>query len=257
MGMIRNPSFRAVPLMAIAGALFLTSLACSSFSSPSASPTAKPTKTLTPVKTAIPSKTSAPTATEEQNSDNWTVILSETFDSNKHDWYTGVYDGDYIQETVSIEDGKYKWDTLAKDSTMDYGSPDIGSLGDFIVSMEGRQISGSENAEYGVMFRASDEGDYTFGINENTGEFYLVLYFNEDNTFLIDYTTTSAIRQGEPNQLSVTAVGSHFDLFINGEKVGEADDSSVPSGEVAIALYLSDPGDAGVFEFDNFEVSTP
>jgi hypothetical protein len=65
-------------------------------------------------------------------------------------------------------------------------------------------------------------------------------------------TLTSAIHPGEVNQLAVRGEGSHFEFFINGEFVGEADDSEFSSGIAGLVLGFLNVGDKGVFEFDNF-----
>jgi len=205
--------------------------------------------------TAEPSDRTPPLP--ESNEDGWPLVLRETFDNNVNGWFTGKYEGDYILETVTIRDGKYRWETTAKDSVTDYGFPDLGEFGDFRLTVEGRQTGGSGEAEYGLLFRSTEESDYSFGICEGTGEFYLGRYVNGEYEPLIDYTGNAAIRPGETNLLAVRARGSRFELFINGEKVGQADDSSIPFGEVAVFIYLNNPGDKAEFEFDNFEVYSP
>lgn len=243
---IQRSSARKTILLAFGGLLFLSSLACSASS------------LLSSIATSLPAGTTVPTRGSAGHGDNnWPQLLKDTFDDNSNNWFNGTYDTDYITETISIEGGKYKWVTTAKDTVTDYGSSDLGSIGDFYASAEGQQLSGSSNAEYGLMLRHTDTGDYTFGINENTGEYYFGLYYNEDYTFLIDYTASSAIHQGKPNLLAVQALGPKFLLYINGEEVGEVDDSTISAGEVAVTIYLDSAGDSAVFAFDNFEVSGP
>jgi hypothetical protein len=260
---------RRLILLAVVGILLLTSLACSSVSTQSATDTmpaaktAAPTKTKAAAKTEIPADqptaepTQEPAEATEATGGEWPLILRETFDSNNRDWFVGPYDGTFITETVSFADGKYTWNAVAKDSIMDYASPALDPLEDCYVSVEGRQISGSEYAEYGLIIRQSDAGDYSFGIDEGTGEFYFGIYYDEDYTFLIDYTESDTIRQGGVNTLAVEAVGSHFTLYINGEQVGEADDATLSSGVAAVMIALDEKDDTAIIEFDNFEVYAP
>jgi hypothetical protein len=249
----RHPSRRRIAPIALAGFLFLLMLACSTSDFPGEAGDSAPTGE--PAAPTDSSRTASPTPESENN--GWPLILRETFDDNGNGWFTGKYEGDYIIETVTIQDGRYRWVTTAKESVTDYGFPDIGDFGDFRLTVEGRQLSGSGEAEYGLLFRSTEESDYSFGICAGTGEFYLDRYVNGEYEPLIDYTESSAIRSGDTNLLAVRARGSHFELFINGEKVGQADDSSIPFGEVAVFIYLNNPGDTAEFEFDNFEVYSP
>jgi hypothetical protein len=267
--MIQRLLARKTMLFGFVGLLLLTSLACSASSLISSIATSLPAGTTVPTRgsAGMPTRkpgvlpTSKPaaqaSATPGQTGNDWPLILKDTFDNNSNNWFNGTYDGDYITETVSIVGGKYKWVTTAKDTVTDFGNPDLGPLGDFFVSAEGQQLSGSSNAEYGLMLRHTDAGDYTFGINENTGEYYFGLWYNDDYTFLIDYTASSAIHQGKPNLLAVQASGSQFLLYINEEEVGEVDDSTISNGDVAVTIYLDSAGDTAVFAFDNFEVYGP
>jgi hypothetical protein len=240
---------KTIPLT-VAGALILAALACTlPLPGASSEPTEKPVATEKPSQPA--------TDTPEETAGGWPLILRETFDDNSLNWFNGTYNGEYLTETVSLENGKYQWVVSAKDYGMDWGAPDIDPLADCSVSVEGQQTSGSEEAEYGLMIRHTDDGDYMFGIDQKTGEYYFGVYANDDYISLIDYTPSDAIHTDGVNVLAIRATGSSFQLFINDELVGKADDSTLTSGIVAVFVYLNNAGDEAEFRFDNFEVYGP
>ncbi len=69
--------------------------------------------------------------------------------------------------------------------------------------------------------------------------------------------TSSAIRPGQVNHLTVVAQGAHLSFFVNGQLVAQHDDSGLKSGSVGPVVELFHSGDHAVFEFDNFEVRAP
>lgn len=61
---------------------------------------------------------------------------------------------------------------------------------------------------------------------------------SEDSTCtrVVDYTPNAAIHGGYnvENTLEVQAIGSHFEFFVNGTQVGQADDTWFQVGEVGL-----------------------
>jgi len=209
---------------------------------------------------ATPTTTVPAEATTTDDS-HWTVILSDAFDSNENDWMTGDFTDEHFADVNRlIADGKYRWQVKSKSgATLWWEAPEspyTKPVSDFYLSAELQMVSGPDDATYGLFFRGNDGGDdYYFGIN-NYGEFFVRLstWFGKS---LIDPTSTPAIRPGEVNRLAVKAEGSHFVFFINDERVGEADDSTLSKGRTGIAIELNHTDDEAVFEFDNFELRAP
>jgi hypothetical protein len=188
---------------------------------------------------------------------DWPVLFCDTFNTNANDWYTGEYAGDLITGEKSLTDGKYRWEATAIDSVIWWGVPDIDSTADFYLTVEARRVSGVEDGQYGVIFRRANNDNYGLFKIEDTQYFkFSIRYAGEWDT-VIDWTETTAVRPGETNRLTVLASGDHYTFYINDQYVGEADEDRLSRGEAGVAIELVAADDAGIFEFDNFEVRAP
>ncbi len=186
----------------------------------------------------------------------WPVVVSDDFSANVNDWLIGKGDDEYSVNELRIVSGKYRWEMKAKQGFHYRQWPRTGSVSDLSLSVDIRQVSGPDGADYGLVFRDTDDGFYAFSIS-NTGYFSVQLFSNGVWTPLIDWTTTSTIRPGDVNRLAVVAEGAHLVFFVNDQYVAEVDDDHLSSGMVGVAVDLFDPGDEAVFEFDNFELRAP
>lgn len=124
---------------------------------------------------------------------------------------------------------------------------------DIDVSVHVRQVSGPITHTYGVVFRATPSAGtaYYFSIDSNSKWiFYRCVAHN--CTTLVRFTPNSAIQAGlnTPNTLEVRARGGHFEFFVNGTQIGQADDSSIQSGYVGLVA-----GSSIECVFDNLTVS--
>ena len=95
-----------------------------------------------------------------------------------------------------------------------------------------------------MLRRPSTGNYYSFYIDSNS-KWGFSKHVNNTRTDVIPYQFNAAIKGGlnVKNTLLVRMKGSHFDFYINGTKVGQADDSTYTSG-------LS-----GLFGNDNIEVA--
>jgi len=240
----------------IAGAIFLfkpdvQSLIDEYFPSPTATLPPTPTATPTPNPTIV-----AYQATADYAANNWNVMITDTFENNDNDWLIESSDDEYASTNYEIVDGKYRWDAAAHQAFIGWVSPDTETLTDFYLSAEARQVQGPDTADFGLVFR--DDGDtnfYYFGIS-NGGEYVLYMLYGEWST-LIDWTETELIKPGGSNRITVIGEGSHFIFCINDQYLTEFTDDTIPEGSTALAVELSEEGDQGVFEFDNFELRKP
>jgi hypothetical protein len=85
----------------------------------------------------------------------------------------------------------------------------------------------------------------------------LFKFYNQEWSALIDRTSTSQIRNGQPNQLTVIAEGSHIMLFINDHFIAEHYDDQLRNGTTALAVEVFEPDDQAVYEFDNIVLRIP
>lgn len=103
--------------------------------------------------------------------------------------------------------------------------------------MQVAQFSGESNA-YGITLRYTrGVGHYDFIIT--TGgywAFYVCDDAKQSCMALIPFAHSDALQEGIDtlNTLEARAVGSHFDFYLNGTKVGQANDSTYTSGQVAL-----------------------
>jgi len=131
-----------------------------------------------------------------------------------------------------------------------------GTLTDVDMTVQVKQISGKTTAPHGIAVRRSSSGWYEFDITGNS-EYVIAKCVGSTcatATTLVDFTKSAAITGGlnATNTLEVRAVGSHFDFYVNGTKVGGVDDASFAAGEVGLS---SDTGIEVVYT--NLKITKP
>ncbi len=223
---------------------------------PTLIPTSTPTVTATQQVIESTATTQAIQALATDSISLWPVLFSDTFDSNANDWAVGSDNDEYANVVREIKDGKYNWDVAAKKSLIAWVSPDVQAVSNFHLSAEIKRVSGSDQSDYGLVFREDvDSNLYYFGI-ENDG-FIVLLSYDNEWTDMIEFTKSTAILPGETNRLTVIADGSHFIFFINDQYAGEMTDDHIEKGTTAIAVELYEADLQATFEFDNFELRAP
>ena len=188
----------------------------------------------------------------------WPLVLYDSFDSNRNDWPADEYDDESGTRSRLLTRGKYRWDISTKQSVLWEAVPDVEPVSDFHLMVDVIQTSGPEDSDYGVQLRRSDDGSsfYLFAIGDNRN-FAFFLWQNGEWNELMGWEETFAIKPGEVNQLTVSAQGSHFTLFINDVFVGEIKDGHLGEGKVGLWVEIRHAGDQAIFEFDDFELRAP
>ena len=129
-----------------------------------------------------------------------------------------------------------------------------GIIGDASISVQARQIQGTADHSFGLDFRRVSKGNYyAFEIDSNS-DWVFGKEVNSSFTPILDWSTSNAIKGGlnVTNTLLVRAHGSHFDFFVNGVKVGQADDSTFASGRAGVGA-----GQNIQVVYDNFKITKP
>lgn len=193
-------------------------------------------------------------ATPTRTSPTWRILLSDTFDTNANQWITGDSQSNFGTATFTIASGRYRWDMKANQSWIRYHWPAMSSITDFEWTVEGRRVSGSTDSNWGVIFRRSDKGFYTFEISNTL---FTIRRFDGSWTTLINWSSSTALRPDGWNQIKVIGKGAQFEFFTNGKPVGGINDSTLTNGIVGLAVTLYDAGDEAVVEFDNVELRIP
>jgi hypothetical protein len=187
----------------------------------------------------------------------WHETFSESFDNNDNNWSVDTQENEYSKITFEIREGKYRWTALARQGFIHWVSLPAPSVDDLSLSVEVNLGDYTGLNDYGIIFRKDRaENFYYFGID--TEQMYsLFKYYNQEWIVLIDRTSTSLIRNGQPNQITVLAEGSHMMLFINGHFVAEHYDDQIKNGTAALAVEIFEPDQQAIFEFDNVVLRIP
>ncbi|MBL8056496.1 MAG: hypothetical protein JNK29_07340 [Anaerolineales bacterium] len=231
------------PIPFLAGGLALAALACN---------TSLFAPTRTPVPTPTPTSAAAAYA-------GWPVVLRDTFFEPRNSWELAEASDDrWAKGRLAVEAGKYRFDLTANDGFIWWSRGRLDALTtDFYAAVDGRQVSGTADADYGLIFRFAAGNFYYFQISDSSASFAVYRYQAETWTAMLEWTASPAIRPGEANQLAVAGEGPDFTLLINGEAVGAFTDDALPEGGTGVAVQIYTAGEAAVFEFDNFEWRAP
>jgi hypothetical protein len=195
-------------------------------------------------------------ATLDYSSTEWQVSFSENFENNSGQWPVNVQEDADAKINYEFADGKYLWDAKANKPLMKSVDLPNTSCRDFDFSAETRQVTGTMNADYGLVFRKdSNENFYYFATNQLM-RYRLRRFYNGEWTDLIRWAVSPAVQIEKIKRLEVFAEGDHIILFINNQFVGDVHDDSIPEGACALAASLP-AADQAVFEFDNIEVRIP
>ncbi len=129
------------------------------------------------------------------------------------------------------------------------------NLSNVTISVRTRQLSGPTNQFYGILFRGANANTYYFfGVSANQ-QWTFTNGAPRDGRAIVAPTSNSHITAGlgASNTLTVTAQGGHFIFSVNGVVVGQANDSAISSGTIALAV----PADHLTVVYNNFVVSVP
>jgi hypothetical protein len=247
-----SKSFRGVAILAVAAALYGSSLACCGSSqgcsgAPFQAPTATPTATAALTSTPTPDLSYL----------DWPVVISDSFDKDEKHFWTGDVDYDTLTVTAAITGGHYLIKATAKQGMYWGIQAEMADLDDFYLSAEVIKKSGPETANYGLSFRNRDGADYYFGMTAGTQEYFAGVGDATSWKKFIDTTWSPLINPDSLNRLAVLAQGSHFTLFINGEVAATFEDDTLKKGVAGFSLTILKAGESLELEFDNFEVRAP
>ncbi len=235
-----------------------------------------PLATAPPSASAFPELSSSPTAGDESQaqtrirtafresspsdlpSARWPVTIADSFDSNVNEWspFSEVAD-EFGTRAFIFEDGKYHWEVLPAEGLSMRDTPEMIPLSEFAVSVDARQLRGSQGADFGIAFReTATETFYNFSI-DSAQNYWLRMNDGGRWTTLIDLTRSAAIRPNALNRLAVVANNGRFYFFINDQYVDEIEEDTLLRGRVGMVVNLYEPGVQAEWEFDNFELREP
>lgn len=190
----------------------------------------------------------------------WPIFLEESFSSNARGWFTGIRNRGGTAVEQQLVDGVYQWTFPAHPTLLDWFyrlNPPL-FLADFSLVVDAQQINPGAGDSIGIEFRSNEQGGYLFLIQDNS---FFALVRKDAPTghldSLIDWSTTTAPHADAPNQLAITAQGTHITLGINGQVVAEIDDDSFAAGEILFFVLVNEHQKPTSFTFDNIQLRTP
>ena len=153
-------------------------------------------------------------------------LLNDPLTSNQYGWPTNSHCF-FSGSSYHVKDGYYCYAPLSY------------RFGNGKLSVDVKQVSGDPDLPYGLFFRAASNGNfYVFLIVSNgSWGFYSVVGNNLQE--IRRFARSEVIHQGlnATNTLEVLAKDSHFDFFINGVQVGQADDGTYVYGGAGVTVF--------------------
>lgn len=184
--------------------------------------------------------------------------LFEPFNDNARGWRAGEEDSDFWQGNITIQDGVYRWSIVnTKQGFIAWGDPsDSPSARDFDLYVDARLVDGDPNQVcYGLVYFTTretlDDGAMTFSVCD-TQDFSIDYYSPEtDWDTLQNWTSLTAIRPNDWNQLAVTRRGTEYSFYINDQLAATVTESRMGEGyfSMFVTIYDAYPGEIW---FDNF-----
>ncbi len=182
------------------------------------------------------------------------VLFQDDFGDSGSGWEVGDYDGggvgykNSVYFVTSLGDGDTMWGTANQ------------SFDNFIVEVDATQISApaNNNNDYGIVCRCQPDGEGYYMLISADG-YYSIIIKTEGEDFepLVDWTESDIIRQGDAtNHIRAVCDGSTLALFVNGQRLATAEDSTFTKGDISLTAtsYEDDPTEV---HFDNLVVRQP
>lgn len=190
---------------------------------------------------------------------DWTGVFVDDFETAGSGWDLMGYSSDPLGAgDFSITGGKYKWQVEANQPFYWWSDAPAAGSGDFYVSVEADQLSGShENIAYGLAYRYTDFDNLSLFLIRENGTFQIGKFAKNVWRDLHYLSRTDAVFADKPNKIAVMARGNHFWFLINDQVVADLDEPDPPRGAFAIAVSFDQGSETANLVFDNFTLRTP
>ncbi len=181
------------------------------------------------------------------------VMLQDDFSDTGSGWGKASLDtGD-----AGYQDGGYHI-TVNTDYQSLWANPGC-DFTDVSVEVDAHKIGGVDDNEFGVICRYQDIENFYAASISSDGFYGLIRIANSEFGYIgMDAMQGSeAINLGsDSNHIRLDCVGDTLTLYVNGEMVASATDSSYASGDVGLHAGTFDTPGIDIL-FDNFKVSKP
>ena len=187
-------------------------------------------------------------------------MVDDGFADNRNGWLVSDYEDDWGAVSRQVAEGVYRWTIDATQAVGRWCTPelsdDAGNVGDFHAGVDAQRLSGPEAAAYGLVLRHTEGSYYLFSARDD-GYYQFSLWYGYEWLPIIDWTQTTSVRSGQVNRLTVQAEGGRFELFINDDRVAEAENDQIELGEIGLSISTAATEGEAVFVFDNFTLWSP
>ncbi len=133
---------------------------------------------------------------------------------------------------------------------------------DVVIRVEARQVAGANDNAYGAICRYQNEDNFYVFLISGDGYYAIgkyqtgvdnVTYLTENGQFQL----SEAIHTGvASNELQISCIGNQLSLEVNGTPLVTVTDPTFVTGDIGLAASTLQVT-AGIFEFDNVQVTPP
>jgi hypothetical protein len=214
----------------------------------------------TDLKVVAPAKDSGGTEPTVEAPASGGLPFTEAFlDDNPNKWWVGTVD----YATAAIADGALTLE-ITKPDSWSSTNPAIALPADVDASVTAQAVDPYKDGDwyYMLCIRAREDGDhynfYYLGVYGN-GNWYFGVHKGTEWTDL-KKGTLKGMEPDAANVLRIVAVGKHFEFYLNGDKLGQVDDSALETiEENQIALLVGTQKDTPkqLIKFTDVNVVAP
>lgn len=182
------------------------------------------------------------------------ILFSDDFSSTNSSWdqfHGDDYVSDYANGGYRIYVKMTKYDAWA--------NPSRSFPGDVRIEVDATKIGGPDDNDFGVICRYQDVDNFYYLLISSDGYAAIGKYeggsqqlISSDNMQKVDGITPGAAT----NHIRADCIGSELKLYVNGNLVATATDSSFTSGDVGLMAGTFDTAGTDIL-FDNFYVYKP
>jgi hypothetical protein len=185
---------------------------------------------------------------------NWQSAFFDSFEEPQSGWPTGEDTDPLASISWQIGEGIFRWEADANEGFVWWAVPDMEPLADFYLSVQAQQVEGPAAGEFGLIFRWDENSDYYLYELNGQGEYAFYSFIADEWEALRPWTLDETIIPDQPNQLALLAEGPVFYLLVNGVHIDTIFDDRLPEGSAGLLIGLSEAGERGVWQFDEFDM---
>ncbi|MHB9034800.1 MAG: hypothetical protein ACYC6L_17355 [Anaerolineae bacterium] len=210
----KSESLGAVKIKATATAAEITAATQEPTAAPGTKATARPTP--------------APVSAKSDYLPAGSQILADDFS----DPASGFPQDQTDEYAMAYQDGAYNLSINAA-SLIAWGAANL-DISDFVVEVKAEKISGSDDGDFGLIYRFQDDSNfYVFKVVDK-GSYSVSALIDNEWYEVLPWTESDYINHGGVNTIAVVAYGDEFSFFINGTLVDSVVDKTFTSGDIAL-----------------------